>query len=144
MRYVRLWRAWLYWDGRRWVKDTTGEVERRAKETVASIYAEASASADEDLRKKLANHALQSEAAHKIEAMIRLAESEPEVVVTPEQLDADLWLLNAANGTVDLRTGQLRLHRREDLLTKLAPVAYEPSADNGKPLHAVRIPIREG
>ncbi|PYR33175.1 MAG: hypothetical protein DMF90_21760, partial [Acidobacteria bacterium] len=128
LRYVRLWRAWLYWDGRRWVKDTTGEVERRAKETVASIYAEASASADEDLRKKLANHAMQSESAHRIEAMIRLAESEPEVVVTPEQLDADPWLLNVQNGTVDLRTGRLRPHQWEDLLTKLDPVDCQAGA----------------
>jgi putative DNA primase/helicase len=32
------------------------------------------------------------------------------------------------NGTVDLRTGELRPHRREDLLTKLAPVTFEPAA----------------
>jgi putative DNA primase/helicase len=34
-----------------------------------------------------------------------------------------------ANGTVDLRTGRLREHRRGDLLTKLCPTAFEPDAD---------------
>src|SRR5262249_42619623 len=31
-------------------------------------------------------------------------------------------------GTLDLRTGQLRPHRREDLLTKLAAVPFDPDA----------------
>ena len=38
-------------------------------------------------------------------------------------------LFNCLNGTLDLRTGQLRPHRREDLITKMAPVAYNPDAD---------------
>jgi putative DNA primase/helicase len=32
------------------------------------------------------------------------------------------------NGTLDLRTGQMRQHDRADLLTKEAPVIYDPSA----------------
>src|SRR5262249_51176576 len=34
----------------------------------------------------------------------------------------------ATNGTLDLRTGELRPHRREDLLTKLCAVEYDPRA----------------
>jgi putative DNA primase/helicase len=54
--------------------------------------------------------------------------SEPGVPVLANQLDQDPLLFNCANGTLDLRTGQLRAHRREDLLTKLAPVTYDPNA----------------
>jgi putative DNA primase/helicase len=60
--------------------------------------------------------------------MIALAKSEPGIPVTPQQLDANSWVLNVRNGTLDLRTGQLRPHAREDLLTKLAPVVYDPEA----------------
>ena len=38
------------------------------------------------------------------------------------------WLFNCKNGTLDLRTGELRPHRREDYLTKSAPVAYDADA----------------
>src|SRR5262249_3620969 len=31
-------------------------------------------------------------------------------------------------GTIDLRTGQLQAHQQADLLTKCAPVAYDPEA----------------
>jgi putative DNA primase/helicase len=38
------------------------------------------------------------------------------------------WRLNCLNGTIDLRTGTIRAHRREDLLTKRCPVAYDADA----------------
>src|SRR5206468_11054248 len=57
-----------------------------------------------------------------------LARSEPGIPVTPDELDRDPWLFNVRNGTLNLRTGNLRPHRREDLITKLAPVAYDLAA----------------
>jgi putative DNA primase/helicase len=72
--------------------------------------------------------ALKSEAAPRLSAMIALAESEPTIPVLPYQLDADPWLLNCLNGTIELRTGTPRAHRREDLLTKLCPVEYDAQA----------------
>jgi putative DNA primase/helicase len=32
------------------------------------------------------------------------------------------------NGTIDLRTGQLKPHKRENLITKLVPIEYDPKA----------------
>src|SRR5215217_151446 len=51
LRYCWLWRKWLVWHGKRWIKDDTGEVYRLAKETVASIYQEAAAAPDDERRK---------------------------------------------------------------------------------------------
>ena len=42
--------------------------------------------------------------------------------------DQDPWKLNTENGTVDLRTGTLRLHRSEDLLSKMIPLRYDQHA----------------
>jgi putative DNA primase/helicase len=50
------------------------------------------------------------------------------LAVDVEELDADEWLLNCENGTIDLRTGQLREHRAADFITKLAPVTYDCAA----------------
>ena len=125
LRYVAATRQWHIWDGRRWRTDDTGEVERRAKDTARAIYREAEAATSAARRKELAAHAVRSEAASKIAAMITLAQSDARVALRADDLDADPWLLNVANGTIDLRTGALRPHRREDLVTKLAPVAYD-------------------
>jgi putative DNA primase/helicase len=63
-----------------------------------------------------------------VKAMLSMATPMPGVALAYEDLDADPWLLNVANGTLDLRTGELRPHRREDLCSKLAPVAFDPTA----------------
>ncbi len=128
LRYCHPWRKWLAWDGKRWSIDVSGEVERRAVETVRAIYAEAENADDADERKLIARHASASESRARIEAMIALARSLPGIPVEPDQLDADPWLFTCANGTLDLRTAELREHRREDLLTKLASVEYDPEA----------------
>jgi putative DNA primase/helicase len=44
------------------------------------------------------------------------------------EMNVDPWLLNVTNGTIDLRTGIMRSHDRDDLITALAPVEYDPAA----------------
>ena len=134
LRYCHPWQKWLVWDGRRWQEDAQAAVKHRAKLTALDIYREAAAITDttdaaQARRKDLAGWARKSEARDRREAMVALAQSEPDIPVQPGDLDADPWLLNVENGTVDLRTGELRPHRREDLITKIAPVVYDPTAE---------------
>lgn len=44
------------------------------------------------------------------------------IPISTSELDAKVWLLNCENGTIDLRTDELRKHRRGDLVTRMAPV----------------------
>lgn len=128
VRYCYAWRSWLVWDGRRWKIDDGGGVRRLAKETVRSIYGEAAAVDDPKERAAIAKHALKSEAAQRVEALLALAQSEPGIEVVPTELDHDPWLLTVKNGTLDLRAGTLRPHEPGDNITKLAPVTYDPAA----------------
>lgn len=128
LRYCYPWGRWLVWDGQRWRVDESGSVEAMAKTVARRILHEAAEAEAPEWRKSLVAWAAQSETKHRIEAMIVLARSEPGIPVLPSQLDADPWLLNCQNGTLDLRTGELRPHRREDLLTKLAGAPYDPAA----------------
>jgi len=127
LRYCFAWGKWLAWRGSRWVPDQDGEVARLAKETVESIFVEAIKLTDPE-RKQLLAHAFRSESESRIRAMIELAKTEAGISVTPDQLDSDPWLLNCLNGTIDLRTGELHDHRRENLCTKLVPVGFDPEA----------------
>lgn len=129
IRYCHGWGKWLLWDGVRWIKDDTGGIYRKAKGTVAKIYAEAANAVDSEERKSLAKHATKSESESRIHAMVSLAESEPGIPIKPEQLDANPWFLNCLNGTIDLRTGELRPQRQEDLITKLVEVEYDIKAE---------------
>ncbi len=128
VRHCYAWAQWLEWDGRRWQVDSTGAIERRAKLTTRSIYSEAAQVEDPDQRKALGEWARKTETKSRLQSMIDLARSEPGIPVLVEELDANPWLLNCQNGTLNLQRGVLRPHNSGDLLTKCVPVAYDPQA----------------
>lgn len=129
IRHVGEWGAWHSWDGRRWQKDRTGAVQRMAKDTVRLMHREALDLEDRKRAAEVSKWAFRSEAEARLKAMISLARTELDVAVRPEDMDADPWAFNVENGTVDLRTGELRPHEPTDLITKLAPVQYDPEAE---------------
>ncbi len=129
LRYVGPWDKWLVWDGRRWKLDDMCAVERLAKDVARQRFAEIGNRLAEDSRANVCDDlrfAKYSAKATGISAMLTLARSE--VAISHTELDRNPWLLNVENGTLDLRTGQLRPHDRADLLTKLAPVVFDPDA----------------
>ena len=128
VRFCHHWGKWLSWDGRRWTKDETGDAQRRAKRTALDILVEAAAEFDDERRKKLLAWQKQSEFENRIRAFTTLAKSEEGIPIRIEDLDRDTMLFNCQNGTLNLLSGEFRAHRREDLITKLAPVIYDENA----------------
>ena len=108
-RYCALWGKWLVWTGMRWNPDQVLYVLHLAR----SICRMASQQADSPrLKAKLASAAT-------ISAVEKIARSDPTHASTADEWDADLWALNTPGGVVDLRSGQMRPHRREDRMTKM-------------------------
>ena len=128
MRYCYPWKAWLAWDGDRFSQDDSGEAHRRAKLMAASIYEEAGriAARDPDRAKAVAAWARLSQSRRGIEAALVMAQSE--LPVRTDELDANDNLLNLKSGTLDLLTLTHREHNRDDCITKLAPVEFDPDA----------------
>ncbi|AHG92147.1 phage/plasmid primase, P4 family (plasmid) [Gemmatirosa kalamazoonensis] len=128
LHYVPAWKRWLVWDGRRWAVDDTQRIHQLAKETVRAILEEARDAATRDEAELLAKHAIASESNGRIGAMIERAQCEEGIPARPTDFDADPDLLTLANGTLDLRTGRLRPHAREDRITKLVDIRLEADA----------------
>jgi putative DNA primase/helicase len=120
--------GWHGWDRARWQRDDAGGVMRRAKLTARAILHDAANCDDEKDRKALLRWATTSEAEPRLRAAVALAASEAAIVARARDLDRDPLLLNVLNGTVDLRTGELRAHDRRDLITKLAPAEFDADA----------------
>jgi putative DNA primase/helicase len=128
IRYIRNI-GWFVWDGIRWRSDEKGELELMAKEICTDMLENARSGRKTKKLVALEMHALQSESAPRIKAMVELAKSEPGVSISADSLDSSPWLFNVQNGVIDLRTGQLRTHDLNDLITKLAPVNYDLAAE---------------
>jgi putative DNA primase/helicase len=128
VRYCPEWRSWVYFDGRRWVEDVGGIiVDQLMKDTLFGLYDE-SKRMDEDDAQKLRKWAATCESAGKRSAALELARSE--MPVYAREFDTNPYILNCPNGTLDLRTGQLRLARAEDYCTKVTAAEYVEGAQD--------------
>ncbi len=133
LKYCEPWGKWLVWDGKRWKVDDSREVYRRAKAIADQIWEEwrtvRNDVSDDEIAKILA-WAKYSSSAYGIAKCLECAASEPGAQIVPQKLDANPWLLNVDNGTIDLQTGELVEHRRGDLLTKVSPTKFDPKAES--------------
>ncbi|NBX75213.1 MAG: hypothetical protein EBQ92_01500, partial [Proteobacteria bacterium] len=90
VRYVRSLRSWLLWNGCIWQPDETGEIHRRAKQTVKSIWQEVAHATDDKRAGLIRRHAEKSESAGQISAMLKLVKSEYQIAhILAAQLDVN-------------------------------------------------------
>lgn len=117
--------GWLVWDGKRWAIDVRREVELLCQ-GLADTLLERRRRAPDDERETLLRRVTRLEQVAGVRATLSYVE--PMVVRSLVEFDTQPWLLNVLNGTLDLRTGELRAHDPDDLLSRLAPTEYDPSA----------------
>lgn len=128
LRYCVETGTWHVWTGSKWEPDKLRQVHELAKATVKAMYTELSAEMDPEKRKVFFRFIEKSESERSLNALVNLAKTDPRIAVSVAAFDTQPHLLNCLNGTIDLRTGELLPHRRNDLLTKQCPVAYDPQA----------------
>lgn len=114
--------GWFYWDGRRWAFDDGGYAHR----AVLSVLSEALGKSLQD--KKLRSDVQRCESANGVDGVLSIASKLKPFAFTVRDIDADPYLLNVANGTFDLRTGQLGEHDPRNRITKVTRAAYDPEA----------------
>lgn len=112
-RYVPPWHRWLRWDGKRWCDDSTGRVYERIRYLVR-VHVEG-----KKTERSTANASF-------VGGVERLMRTDQRIVVLPDQLDADPWLLNTQSGIVDLQTGAVRPHDPAALCTHIAGASVDP------------------
>lgn len=131
IRFFKEKRNWLIWTGQYWCIDHTLQIIRYAKQTAENIYDEARHLTDWKTQEDMKKFALKSESQRSLEAMVETAKSETGVIIQSAGLDTNPYLLNLSNGTVDLKSGELRNHDRSDFISKISAVDLpdEPGAD---------------
>jgi putative DNA primase/helicase len=124
LHYVEEWKKWIWWDGKRWEKDTSGKrVEKRAIRFIKHDLLKHANKLGDDRALKWA---IQSQQGEHVTTMMNRASTMR--MIKTNDLNQHPWLFNVRNGTIDLKTGKLRAHDRDDLLTQLAPVDFDATA----------------
>lgn len=115
--------GWHQWDGRRWKGGVDDASAIHATNTM--LKAEWARSFDD---KDYAREISRASTGPGMNSIVTIARSMPEFRCRAEDLDADPHLINCSNGTLDLRTGELRPHDPGDRITKLTHAAFDLAA----------------
>lgn len=119
-------KGWKVYDGKRWKTDVGGIVVSGAARDLSRALAVYSAELQDKEMQLCLNWSARWARSNNRKTYIQEAASVHPV--SESDFDQDKWLLNLNNGTLDLRTETLRPHDPDDLITKLAPVEYDPTA----------------
>ncbi|MGG0848817.1 DNA primase family protein [Peribacillus simplex] len=135
-------KKWLHWNGKYWeIDDDSLLLKRLAVEVVRGLKKELPHFKDDEdgeQRKMFMKHIVNSQAAPRINAMIQLANSvTDDATVNQNMLDKDEYLINVANGTIDLKLlsmlgvtdAIIQEHRREDLIIKYIDIPFYTDAE---------------
>jgi putative DNA primase/helicase len=122
LRYVSTWGSWLIWDGQRWKPDDSRLAIDFARKIVREV------SSDLVQHDKDSRHLARAVASKKtVSATETLARADRRHASTTDAWDRDPFLLNTPDGTVDLRSGDLRDHDTKDMITRMT--AAGPAGD---------------
>ena len=135
-RYCYTTGKWLIWAGTHWATDEKcvvikGAIEsvRAAKKAAALAMKQATAAEDTEalkMIKPMVSHLGNSLNTGRLKAMLEL--SQVKLGILEGELDTDKNLLSVKNGTLNLCTGELKKHDRDDLITHYVDVEYVPNA----------------
>jgi putative DNA primase/helicase len=129
IRYVHAWQKWIVYRDGAWRIDAGDALITELAKAVPRHMFRLAAELNGDSRDAMWKWAKRSETTPSIRAMVHLARGIPGVLVDHTDLDQRPWLLNVANGTIDLRTGNLIDHNPEHLLTKIIPITYDTTEE---------------
>ena len=131
LKYIPQADEWLQWDGTRWVWCHVGEEIQAAKAVANAILDHATELYKKDADRHKRRHAFATSLQNlkRLEAMVKLAKSEPGMSIGHvSALDSDAWLLGARNGVIDLRSGALLAPDPAMLITRQVAAEYHRDA----------------
>lgn len=126
LRYVPTWKSWLLWDGKRWAVGEIDKIKRLGMKFVRKDMLAYAKTIKDDDRSRYLKWIIQCQSEARVASMLSLASSL--MACSYNEFDQKNNLFNVANGTIELDTLNFREHRREDMLTKISKVEYDPKA----------------
>lgn len=123
--------SWHFYNGKKWVRDDSRYIVQGIKTIVRSLQVNAEKEGESKRRKEW----MRFEAYPRIEAVAKIAATEPKLIRHLEDFDADPWSVNCQNGLLNLKTGELKPHHHTHNCLKVLGVAYDPEATSQRFWH---------
>jgi len=134
--YDRSINTWHVFDGVKWVEDRAGYTRRLVTNELAGEFLLKAGNLQkmaQDPHDQARVQSLQAKATSlrnlkNLKNVLELAADQPGMSLTGDEWDQHPWLLCVKNGTLDLRTGELRASEPADFLKAQSPTTFDANA----------------
>lgn len=127
LKYSYNRKKWMFWDGKRWKIDDSGEVKKLADIICDDLKREAMQEEDSETQAAALKWATKTAASRNKEAMIKEAQHIEGIPASPDEFDSYTDYLNCQNGIVNLRNGELIPHDANFMMSKICRCEYDTS-----------------
>ena len=125
IRYSYTRKKWMYWTGKAWRFDETGEIKKLADLVVEDLKREAFAAEDEKEQEQKIRFAGKTANSSGKTNMIIETQHLDGIPVLMDELDAYPDYLNVQNGIINLRNGELMPHDQNFMMSKICNTEYD-------------------
>lgn len=124
---------WLRWDGGKWERVHDSDIVEQARlwtlgHVAAAVQRARMEGENTDAETEIKQWLAVGKSAGRLGSLAKLAQGIPGIATKASLFDADPDILNVANGVVHLPSGELMAPDSRRLVTKQAPVTYQPGA----------------
>ena len=125
VRYSYTRKKWMYWTGKVWHYDDTGEIKKLADVIVEDLKHEAFREEDEATREKKLKFAYKTANSNGKVNMIKETEHLEGIPMLIDELDGYIDYLNVQNGIVNMKNGELIPHDSSFMMSKICNCEYD-------------------
>lgn len=127
LRYVPERKQWYRFENGKWAPDNGSAMEYAKALTQELKYMAGVLTSGDDVGKHIRSVVDKWQTRRARETMLKDAATV--YPISMAEFDKDPFILNCLNGTLDMRNGAFTSHNSDDLLSKMANVVYDPTAD---------------
>jgi putative DNA primase/helicase len=121
--------GWMYWDGVAWREDERGRIEQDMLFMIRQRGQAAFTISDDAQKDDAAKWAIRSESGKGYREALMRVQTMPSIVSVTNDYDANPFLITVNGATINLKTGEQYVPRKEDMITKVANVRFDPEAE---------------
>ena len=127
IRYSYNRKKWLYWDGKMWRVDDSGEIKKLSDVICEDIKRDAFLEQDEKTQLDMLKWANRTASSKGKENMVKECQHLDGIPADPNEFDVFTDYINCQNGIVNLRNGELMPHDSNFMMSKITNCEYDPS-----------------
>ncbi len=128
--YIHGTAGWHHWAGTHWVEDRDGAARRGLVKLYKDLRHEAADMDPGTDRDRLYSDVKKCESAGGVSGVLELARFMKPMTVAAENTNANPYLFNATNGTLNLETGRIKAHDPADYITRCAGTSVDLDAQS--------------